>query len=389
MKSNLYTGFFLGKDMERLIKQDLRLNNFDIIRFLLASSVILCHSYVILYGYEQFVVLEPFMKWSSGQISIGSFAVNFFFVISGFLILKSYESSSGLGDYFSKRVLRIYPGFIMVFLLGLFLFGPVGYANELGVGSYFEFLDRVPKKREFVNMLSLQPPKESSYFTNLPQRGLNNSLWTIQYEFVCYLLVPLLGFIGVLKSRRWTLVSLVVVYACYLAQSFGFAFTSYGWPDLWVISNPYFYFRFFTYFLLGAVVYLYRENIPSNTWFALISVLGIIVSFRYSLVDQLLPVFGTYLLFYLAYMPKLQYPAFSKHGDFSYGIYLYGWPLQQLIMTFFSSYLTPFWFFTITFPIVLIFAIFSWYAIERPFLRLKMYKPKAVFDVPAVEVIRK
>ena len=85
-------------------------NNFDFVRFVLAASVILCHSYAILYGYDKFLHTEPFMVMSRQQISIGSVAVNFFFVISGFLIVKSFESSTDTFDYLKKRVLRIYPG---------------------------------------------------------------------------------------------------------------------------------------------------------------------------------------------------------------------------------------------------------------------------------------
>ena len=70
-------------------------NNFDAIRFLLAASVILCHSFAIYYGYEKFLHTEPFMVWSHQQISIGSVAVDLFFFISGFLIVKSFESSTG------------------------------------------------------------------------------------------------------------------------------------------------------------------------------------------------------------------------------------------------------------------------------------------------------
>lgn len=355
----------------KLINPNLNQNNFDILRFILATSVIFCHCYAIYYGYEKFVQNEPFMKWSGGQISIGSFAVNFFFVISGFLIVKSFESSSSLLDYLKKRLLRIYPGFIVAFLVSIIIFAPIGHLKEFNVGQYLRFLGQLPLKRELANMLSLQSPVEAVYFNHLPQKGLNNSLWTIQYEFTCYLLVPVLAVFGIKKNRKWVLAALVICYALFILQSMGLIFSFNNQLNGGIIGNPYYYLRFFTYFLCGAVCYLYRDKIVASAWLALFSLAFIVTAFIYKKIDWFLPFTGSYLLFYLAYLPKLQYPAFSKHGDFSYGIYLYGWPLQQLFMLFLWQYLTPWRFFVLVFPIVLIFAVISWKIIEEPALRLK------------------
>src|SRR5690554_2062789 len=103
--------------IKRLIPDNITRNNFDLLRFLLASSVIVCLCYAIFYGWDKFVLEEPFMSWSGGTISIGSAAVNFFFMISGFFIVRSFEKSANFWEYLKKRILRIYPGFIVVFLL--------------------------------------------------------------------------------------------------------------------------------------------------------------------------------------------------------------------------------------------------------------------------------
>ena len=357
-----------------LIPGTIQQNNFDLLRFLLASSVIICHCYAIYFGWEQFVKNEPFMIWSEGRISIGSAAVNFFFVISGFLIVRSFESSSNFWQYIKKRILRIYPGFIVVFVLSFLIFGPIGHMKEINVAGYQNFLKTIPLKRETVNMLSLQSPLENRYFTHLPQSGLNNSLWTIQYEFFCYLILPLLAWLGVTRQKRLLLTFLLISYLVYCLQTFGYFFPFKQSLSGGIIGNPYYFPRFFTYFLCGSCVYTFRNQIPRNAWLAVAALILFLLSFKLNLIDLIWPVSGTYLLFYVAYHHKFIFPKFAKYGDFSYGIYLYGWPLQQLVMLWFGKHLNVYTFFAIVFPVVLIFAIISWKLVESPSLKLKKIK---------------
>ena len=357
-----------------LIPTTLTQNNFDLFRFLLATSVIFCHCYAIYYGWERFAINEPFMRWSNGKISIGSAAVNFFFVISGFLIVRSFQRSNNFWDYLKKRILRIYPGFIVVFLLGFLFFGPIGHLKEWSLPSYGEFLSSVPLKREVANMVSLQSPIEQRYFTFLPQYGLNNSLWTIQYEFICYLLVPLFFWAIYKRPKALLLVSFFVAYGSLCLQSLGYIFPFKQELSGGIIGNPYYYPRFFTYFFSGALVYCFRTKIPRNTWVFIGFFVLFSMSFKWQSIDFIWPLTGTYLLFYMAYHPKLLFPNFARHGDFSYGIYLYGWPLQQLVMLWFWPYLNPFTFFLAVMPLVLLFAFLSWTLVEKPALKLKSAK---------------
>jgi peptidoglycan/LPS O-acetylase OafA/YrhL len=105
------------------------------LRFVLASSVIVCHCYAIFYGWEQFVKNGPFMKWTEGKISIGSATANFFFVISGFLIVRSIENSANFMEYIKKRTLHIYPGFIAVFIFCFLMVGPIDYMKSLSLSE--------------------------------------------------------------------------------------------------------------------------------------------------------------------------------------------------------------------------------------------------------------
>ncbi len=356
-----------------LIPDTINQNNFDLLRFLLATAVIICHCYAIFFGWEQFVKNEPFMKWSGGKISLGSAAVNFFFVISGFLIVRSFENSVNFWEYIKKRILRIYPGFFVAFILSFLIFGPLGHMIEFNFAEFQNFLNGIPLKRETANMLSLQSPLENRYFTQLPQSGLNNSLWTIHYEFICYLLVPIIFWLGLIKQKRWLLIILLISYLLLCLQSFGYIFPFKQSLSGGIIGNPYYYPRFFTYFLCGSCVYIYRNLILRNVWLAVAALILFILSFKFNLIDVIWPFFGTYLLFYAAYHHKFIFPKFAEYGDFSYGIYLYGWPLQQLIMLFFGKYLNIYTFCAIVFPTVMLFAFMSWKAVESPALKLKKF----------------
>src|SRR5438045_357316 len=106
-------------------------NNFDFLRFILATTVVFSHSYVIYYGSVDKV--EPLWVLSKNQLGFGTLALNFFFVISGFLVLQSWSYSRNYFDFLKKRVLRIYPAFVAVCLACAFVFGPLG----TGTSVYF------------------------------------------------------------------------------------------------------------------------------------------------------------------------------------------------------------------------------------------------------------
>ena len=352
-------------------------NNFDFVRFVLAASVILCHSYAILYGYDKFLLTEPFMVMSRQQISIGSVAVNFFFIISGFLIVKSFESSTDTFDYLKKRVLRIYPGFIAALLICYLVVGFLGSGWPINFDGYREYFSFLHKKKELVHLVTLQQPFQRSFFKDLPLPGLNDSVWTIQFEFGCYLLVPLAALIGFFRKKWFFIVAFFAMYVLVFMQWYG-----YFWPfksySFLLLENPWYYPKFITYFLAGSCVYFYRDKIIRSNILAIGSFILIALSFAWiKCVEQVLPIAGTYLLFYIVFHPAIKLGNFAKYGDFSYGVYLYGWPVQGLIMYYFKDHLTPGLFFITALPIAIMCAYCSWHLIENTFLKLKKKKTNA------------
>jgi peptidoglycan/LPS O-acetylase OafA/YrhL len=134
--------------------------------------------------------------------------------------------------------------------------------------------------------------------------------------------------------------------------------------------------RLFTCFFCGICIYLYRAAIPRNLALFLLSVTALVFSSIFTHTFTIIfPIAGTYLLFYIAYSKKIQFYDFAKKGDMSYGVYLYAWPIQQLVLYYLSPDLSLYQLFFISMLITLLIAYFwSWKCIEKPFMELKKAK---------------
>lgn len=337
---------------------DSRANNFDFIRFLAATLVIFSHSYPLSTGNEN---LEPLMWLSKGQSTLGDVAVFVFFITSGYLITQSYDRKKDIISFAISRTLRIFPGLIVVLLLSVFLLGPIitssiNYFTETGT---YTFLASVTLY-QFNHFLP------GVFEDNIFGRAVNGSLWTLKYEFLFYILVGVLGMLNKLNKK-----TVIFLFLC----SFFISFFSLPFGE--TINRVPLMFQFFA---AGMIIYLFRDKIPLNKCLAYVSIFIIIFSIFAGGFTKVFIIFGSYLLMYIVYSTKFKLHNFSKYGDFSYGLYIYAFPIQQTV-TYFSggemNYLTNF---IISFPIVLFFSYLSWHLIERPTLKLK--KSKTQFYQP-------
>ena len=335
-------------------------NNFDFMRLSLAVLVIYSHAYALGLGSE---ALEPVVRATHGQISGGVIAVDGFFVMSGFLITASAERSRGVGAYLKKRVARIYPAFVVAAAVtavavlpvsgGAFLYA--GWAARAG-----DFLLQTLRLREF---------SYAGAFAGNPYPGvINGSTWSVQYEFWCYIGVALLLAVGWLGRRGLLLglflgswvVSILFRWQGWMlgGKQLGLVF---GPPQIWARMLP--------LYLAGVVFYLYREKIALRGWMALVSALGLVVASWIPLGWTVaLPFAGTYLIFWIVYTPWVRLHRVGRFGDFSYGTYLYAFPIEQMVMKGFGHAVEPMVLFVIATPLTLVVAVASWYGVERRFL---------------------
>jgi peptidoglycan/LPS O-acetylase OafA/YrhL len=337
-----------------------RRNNFDFLRFFLASLVLVSHSFPLLEGDN---TNEALMVITRGQVTAGEVAVSGFFILSGFLIAQSWENSRTPGSYFKKRALRVYPGFLVAVLVSALVIGPLIASNP---GEYWRQFSPIRFLASALN-LELRLPE---VFTNLPHPGVNGSLWSIRYEFCCYIGVAALGGIHALRNRSWTLAAFITALGLYAGQLYGnqtipgssLSFL-FGYPDFWP--------RLGASFLAGVVFYLYRDRIGHSfrLFVGSLAALGFFAAvYQLKALPLALPVFGTYVLFYLAYLPNPWLHGFARRGDVSYGIYLYAFPIQQVLVRYCGGSLHPATLALLAFPVTGLCACLSWYLVEKRFM---------------------
>jgi peptidoglycan/LPS O-acetylase OafA/YrhL len=338
-----------------------RANNFDALRFALAALVILSHAYPLLEGDDH---SEPLFRATGGQLTFGEAAVSGFFILSGFLIAQSWETSRSAADYFRKRAARIYPGFLLTVLFCALVAGPRLASSPADYWAAFS----PPRTAGAALNLDLRLPK---LFGHLPVADVNGSLWSVRFEFLCYLLLALLGVTGALRRPGvlaaavglFLAVQAALLYADLKLPGSGLS-AVWGYPPFWP--------RVGACFLAGALFYRCRDRVPLSAGLFLASVAGLVLLAVASSLRGLVlavPLLGGYALLYLAFARTPWLYGFARPGDFSYGLYLYAFPVQQLLAHRSGLALSPVGLFALALPATLALAVVSWYAVERPFLR--------------------
>lgn len=352
----------MGRRVTLTERSEGRDNNFDFLRFLLAVFVLFYHCYPILYGFN-----APHHGLAETVADIcGGVAVPFFFVISGFLVTRSWRTDPRPFDYLQKRVLRIYPGFLAASLFCALVVGPLGAAD---LAAYWHGFQPVKFARW---ALLLVGPFIPPIFVSLPMStGVNGSFWTLRYEGYCYLLVLALGLAGLFRRRGALLAVFLVLYALRETQTLtGRVF----FPDreLHLFGNISYWSSLILYFLAGMLFFLYRDAVPYSRA-VFLACLGALLFCALVLghLEVGLPVYGSYVLLCLAFWRRLRLHRFARYGDFSYGLYLYAFPIQQLLVLYYGQHLTIATLFGAAFLLALCLAVLSWYGVERPCLRLK------------------
>ncbi len=326
-----------------------RENNFDFLRLSLAILVIFSHCYPLGTGTE---TNEPFVRLTHGQATGGAIAVDLFFIMSGYLITASFLGSQGIRDFLSKRVRRIYPGFAIAMLFAALVIIPLsgGAIRATAAGRLVNILG---------NALLLREPMYAGAFSHNPLPNMvNGAVWTIPFEFWCYIGVLILGLSGMLSRRK--LVS--GIFICAVVFSVALNVLHVEMPLV----------RLLPMYLAGVIAYLFRDVIHYNRTLSLICLFALLVAcFVPFTLGVLIPCAAAYLLFWIAFNPSIRLHRAAKFGDFSYGTYLYAFPVQQMIVRAWGGPMNPFLLFLLAVPVTLAFAVASWHFVERPFLNMR------------------
>ena len=329
-----------------------RLHILDLLRLGLAALVLLSHSYELVDGNR---LREPLTRWFH-TLSFGDLAVDLFFALSGFLVMRSWQHRPHPRTYLRNRVARIYPGFLAASLISTLALGP--FAAAPGV-AYWARLD-LPAV--LVALLLLSRPPTPAVFEGSHYPEVNAPLWTISWEFLCYLSLMALGLAGLLRDRRSVLVLWLLSLAVYVmlrtaaleldaTGTFGEAARSAARFAMLVLTGVAFW--YFTLHERRQPLLLVAA--ASLLWLGLHSWL---------LAEPAVAVAGTYLMLAAAFAPG----AFAAKvlPDLSYGTYLYGWPAQKLVLMLLPA--APPALFLLALPLALGCALLSWRLVERPAL---------------------
>jgi len=339
-----------------------RHNNFDALRLVAAVAVIFSHSFLLSENSQD---NEPLMWLSGGQTVLGVVGVFVFFVISGFLVTQSYESTASPLRFLAKRALRIYPGYAACLLLCTLALGPLlttlPLGDYLGSAGTWDFL-----------LANLAMNVEDNSLPGLRFTGfgigtiVDGPLWSLPCELVMYLMVLALGVLRLLRLAV-LLPLLAVGLACI-------------WLD--TANSPYFLGSvgwLLGFFAAGMILYKLQGRWLFNRWLVAAALAGLAASVPLQLLILLFPLVGAYLVIALALSPHLPVIPAARFGDLSYGLYIYGWPVQQTLLRLCGG-LAWWQLFPLALAIAAALAWLSWHVVEQPALRLK---PRGAAREPA------
>jgi len=338
-------------------------NSLGFLRLFFAGLVIISHTSEMKYGNDS----REFLANITASINFGELAVDCFFAISGYLITASFLSDPDWRSFSLKRIARIYPAFIVASIFCLFIVAPLAGGDIIRqlipLHSLFNAL---------TSIVILQPPVVTTAFHNSLLPSLDGSMWTISYEFRCYILILILGYLGLLR-KRWIMLGLTVAMAVLyvgipatimqnmdrMAQPFLEDGEVIGTLSLTPI------------FMTGAMFYLFRNEIRYSYKIMALSTVFLCISLHWHRLGNMgIGTFGAYIVFFIAFRGRSGWISrINSKNDISYGVYLYAWPIGKLLIWYYPTIpvaLSA----ILTFLLSCILGWISWLLVEKPAMRL-------------------
>ena len=336
-------------------------NNFNLIRVVAALCVLVSHAWAVSFGAAADQPLSALL----GR-SLGSLAVFVFFCISGFLVSQSFDRRMDARRWLSARALRLFPGLAVALLWTVLVIGPL--ATDRSLPAYFADQETHSYVFNNLSLVFRQGQLPGVFEGNAIPGETNGSLWTLLYEVLCYSFVLVLGTWGVLRSRP-AVTAVLVLFLVALAASQLLPKSTF--PHVartgLVLGLP---------FAIGVAFYVWRSYIVLNPVLLLAMALATVAVRTTPMFEPALVATICYGTFILAFLPKGAVRRYNSVGDYSYGVYIYAWPVQQSVAEFLGV-IGPALNIAIAAPLTLLMAVPSWYLVEKPALSLAR-RPAAV-----------
>ena len=355
---------------------DLNKNNLDFLRLILASIVALYHISALtgISAFSAFGRLSP------------HFAVRGFFVISGLLIYRSYARSSSARSYFSKRARRIYPAYftvIAVAAIALFPLSTVRWTQYFAVG----FWKYLAANLVFLNFAA---PTLPGVFASHGNSAVNGALWTLKIEVAFYLFVPLLHYFCSRLGTKRVIAGLFVL-SCVWKYGFAFLDSLYTSQASYAIDpTRSIYAKLevqfpaqLMYFCAGILLFLYFDKLKSH-FISLSCITAVLFLTDHFFTGETLDVLWiTGFVFVFGFWRY--FGNASKHGDFSYGVYIVHWPILQVLVTLGATKLNPAIFLPLALSSIGLSAFLMWRLVESKFLASSSHYRQAAKEAPVAQ----
>jgi len=350
-------------------------NSLGFIRLVLASVVIFDHAFP-LGGFGE----DPLYTLTHGQASLGTLAVDGFFAISGYLIAKS-GMSADIVQFMWRRFLRIFPAYWAVLVMTAFVIIPIVWlAQGENLGDYFHLAPDGPAGFVYGNFtLNIHTYGIWDVFTNTTPYGreihasaVNGSIWTLIYEWNCYLLIGVLLVFGVLKNAK-IVVPIITAFLFILQVVLIVDPTQIQTFVPWL--NDQYTITLTLTFMVGACIAVYSRKIPYSTGLGVLSALVFLYTVHYGGFQAIGVPAGVYLVLYLGARLPAVLQRVGSRNDYSYGVYIWGFLVEQILarVGLYKLGYVPFAVGTLILSLGM--AWLSWHVIEKRAMGLKDWGP--------------
>jgi len=329
-------------------------NGFNFLRLLGALFVVYSHSYAIFYGTSS--IHKDILMNTTGFTTLGDLGVSIFFIISGLLITMSLANNkTKIKTFIMSRILRVYPAMFVMVLLSLVVFY---FISSQDFKSFFTSSDTIKYFLKNNTLIFGVHTNLEGIFQDHYFKSVNGSLWTLPWEVRMYVVVFLIFHIFHKYARAITLflATTISIYYYYLLTQD----TEFIHPSI----------RFMSLFLLGSTFFYFKDKIRLNKvyFIPIVIVLFLALYFRNHDLFHLFNVFLLpYFIIYIAYS-FVFLRGFNNIGDYSYGIYIYSFPIQQIFASTDMSFMTYVLF---SCSVIFTMAFLSWHFVEKKALSYK------------------
>ncbi|MCG2617271.1 acyltransferase [Terrimonas sp. NA20] len=334
-------------------------NNFDFLRLFTAVYVVMLHSY----GLTGQLDNEPLRSWGSTTFNFSFVRLSLFFCISGYLVMQSAMRSTGLGDFAWRRLLRIQPLLIVVTLVSIFIIGPL--FSSLDIATYFKQLQTWTHLRNIFPPTGIQYNLPGVFQANSVETSVNGSLWTLVIEERLYIACMIIFFAGSTGKRKAYIFLAIAYNLIYIINTNLWHFSD----SIIINGNAAFYSLMFVNAGLLFHLNIDFQSHKKIIWLPLLLLLTLAAAhFKncFFLLIFIVPCLVMEIAFSRSFLNRT-----ARFGDFSYGIFLFSFPVQQSVISLTNGNITPIPLFAITILITLPLAVLSWHFLEKKMLSLK------------------